>query len=121
MTDTPADSGLAGSLAAFMRIEKIISDNLYHQWEKVEDARLIAREQIGILSALTPATTDNDAAWQKEWPLGLRVTKTKGSSWTGKIVGYYSTELTPKGVAVESENEPGSVQIYPAKALERQP
>ena len=49
--------------------------------------------------------------------LGDRVTKTKGSNWTGRVVGYYSTSLTPEGYAVESENEPGSVQIYPVGAL----
>jgi dihydrofolate reductase (trimethoprim resistance protein) len=53
----------------------------------------------------------------KEWPLGTRVTKTKGSKWTGKIVGYYSTMLTPEGYCVESETETGSVQIYPRAAL----
>lgn len=54
----------------------------------------------------------------REWPLGSRVRKRSGSSWSGKIVGYYSTALTPEGIAVESENEPGSVQIYPTKAME---
>lgn len=49
--------------------------------------------------------------------MGERVTKTKGSSWTGRVVGYYSTSLTPIGVAIESENEPGSVQIYPQSAI----
>ena len=49
--------------------------------------------------------------------LGDRVTKTKGSSWTGLVVGFYSTTLTPEGYAVESENERGSVQIYPGKFL----
>jgi R67 dihydrofolate reductase len=49
--------------------------------------------------------------------LGDRVTKTKGSSWTGRVVGFYSTDLTPEGYAVESETERGSVQIYPAAAL----
>lgn len=49
--------------------------------------------------------------------IGDRVTKVSGSSWTGTIVGIYSTKLTPEGYCVESENEPGSVQIYPAKAL----
>jgi len=49
--------------------------------------------------------------------LGDRVTKTKGSSWTGKVVGFYATSLTPIGYAVESENERGSVQIYPESAL----
>lgn len=49
--------------------------------------------------------------------LGQRVTKTKGSSWTGRVVGVYMTGLTKEGYCVESENEPGSVQIYPVAAL----
>lgn len=54
----------------------------------------------------------------KDWiPLGTMVTKIKGSSWTGRVVGYYQTELTEFGVCVESINEPGSVQIYPQSAL----
>jgi hypothetical protein len=53
-----------------------------------------------------------------KFKVGDRVRKTKGSSWQGRICGTYSTELTPEGYAVESEREPGSVQIYPAKALE---
>lgn len=51
------------------------------------------------------------------FPLGTRVTKLRGSSWTGRVCGTYNTSLTPDGYAVESENEPGSVQIYPAAAL----
>lgn len=53
-----------------------------------------------------------------KWPPGTRVRKIKGSSWQGRIVGYYRTNLTPEGYAVESEREPGSVQIYPRNALE---
>jgi R67 dihydrofolate reductase len=49
---------------------------------------------------------------------GQRVRKTKGSSWQGRVVGFYSTDLTPIGYCVESEREPGSVQIYPEGALE---
>lgn len=49
--------------------------------------------------------------------IGQMVTKTKGSQWTGKVVGVYSTTLTPEGYAVESDTEKGSVQIYPATAL----
>ena len=52
---------------------------------------------------------------------GDRVRKTKGSSWQGGVVGTYSTTLTPEGYCVESEREPGSVQIYPASALESVP
>lgn len=54
----------------------------------------------------------------RKYPLGDRLTKTKGSAWTGRVVGFYSTSLTPVGYAIESENEPGSVQIYPEAALQ---
>jgi len=50
--------------------------------------------------------------------LGTRLRKKSGSSWQGRVVGYYSTNLTPVGYCIESEREPGSVQIYPASALE---
>lgn len=53
-----------------------------------------------------------------EWGLGVRVRKKSGSNWQGLIVGFYSTDLTSEGYAVESEKEKGSVQIYPRKALE---
>lgn len=53
----------------------------------------------------------------RKFKLGDRLTKNKGSSWTGLVVGFYSTELTPVGYAVESETEKGSVQIYPEAAL----
>lgn len=51
--------------------------------------------------------------------LGDVVRKKSGSCWGGKVVGFYSTELTPEGYAVESDLEVGSVQIYPLKALEK--
>ena len=53
-----------------------------------------------------------------KFKLGDHVKKTKGSEWHGIIVGTYSTELTPEGYCVESWYEQGSVQIYPAAALE---
>ena len=52
-----------------------------------------------------------------KFQLGDQVAKISGSSWHGRIVGWYSTSLTPEGYAVESDHEPGSVQIYPAAAL----
>ncbi|MBO9194377.1 hypothetical protein J5277_09690 [Rhizobium sp. 16-449-1b] len=58
-----------------------------------------------------------DDAFGRKFTLGERVRKTKGSSWQGRIVGFYSTDLTPIGYAVESERETGSVQIYPENAL----
>jgi hypothetical protein len=51
--------------------------------------------------------------------IGDRVHKKSGSSWHGRVVGFYSTTLTPIGYCVESERETGSVQIYPEAALEK--
>lgn len=51
--------------------------------------------------------------------IGVMVKKKSGSEWRGRIVGWYSTALTPEGYAVESEHHAGSVQIYPASALEK--
>ena len=59
-----------------------------------------------------------DAAPSAKFKVGDLVTKTKGSQWTGRVVGTYSATLTPEGYAVESSTERGSVQIYPAAALE---
>lgn len=56
-----------------------------------------------------------------QFQIGDRVRKIKGSDWKGRIVGTYSTTLTPEGYAVESECHPGSVQIYPGSALEHAP
>jgi len=53
-----------------------------------------------------------------KFKFGDWVATTKGSSWHGRIVGMYSTALTREGYAVESSYEQGSVQIYPASALE---
>jgi dihydrofolate reductase (trimethoprim resistance protein) len=51
--------------------------------------------------------------------LGDTVSKKSGAQWEGKIVGFYSTDLTVAGYAVESNSHKGSVQIYPETALER--
>jgi len=56
---------------------------------------------------------------EPKFKLGDSVCKIKGSCWKGIVVGTYSTSLTPEGYAVESSTEHGSVQIYPAAALER--
>ena len=53
----------------------------------------------------------------RKFSMGDRVTKIKGSRWTGTVCGFYSSSMTPDGYCVESELEVGSVQIYPAQAL----
>lgn len=50
--------------------------------------------------------------------LGQRVRKHSGSWWEGRVVGFYSTEQTPRGYCVQLEQPNGPVQIYPEKALE---
>lgn len=60
-------------------------------------------------------TSDPEAVFQ----LGDRVVKRSGSHWCGYVVGFYRTVLNPNGYAVESEAHPGSVQIYPGKALRK--
>jgi hypothetical protein len=65
-----------------------------------------------------PTPQIDDAMVERRFKLGERVRKSKGASWQGTVVGFYSTTLTPIGYAVESELETGSVQIYPEAALE---
>lgn len=52
------------------------------------------------------------------YQLGDYVKKAKGAEWAGVIVGFYSTALTPRGYAIESDFYRGTVQIYPEAALE---
>lgn len=55
---------------------------------------------------------------ESKFAIGTRVRKRSGASWQGRVCGYYSTLLTPIGIAVVSEREKGSVQIFPEAALE---
>lgn len=55
---------------------------------------------------------------QGKFKRGDRVRKVSGSEWEGVVVGEYSTAFNPEGYAVESCAHKGTVQIYPAKALE---
>lgn len=70
------------------------------------------------------APNDNKVTAPEWYPVdtkfkfGELVRKKSGSNWHGKIVGWYTTEYTKCGYAVESEFDPGSVQIYPEAALE---
>lgn len=68
--------------------------------------------------ATRPAQTEQQPEQSGKFAMHQRVRKTSGSEWQGRICGTYSTALTPEGYAVESEAHAGSVQIYPAKALE---
>lgn len=52
------------------------------------------------------------------WPIGAKVRKKRGSQWRGTVCGFYSTPHTPEGYCVDSAFETGSVQVWPAAALE---
>lgn len=52
------------------------------------------------------------------WGWHETVQKKRGSSWRGRVVGFYSTAQTPIGYDIESLFEPGSVQCWPEAALE---
>jgi len=100
------------------------------QWT-LHDMRPAARGYSRTVAAvLTGHDPEEDEAWayalanrfnqalSSTLPIGTRVRKRSGSEWQGRVVGHYSTSLTPDGVAVESESHAGSVQIYPVRALE---
>lgn len=73
--------------------------------------------QVAIRDALYTAPIAQTAP-QGKFRTGDLVKKSTGSEWVGHVCGWYSTTMTPEGYAVESEAHAGSVQIYPAKALE---
>lgn len=52
-----------------------------------------------------------------KYQMGNTLEKKSGSEWWGMVVGFYSTETTPRGYAIESGVHKGSVQIYPEAAL----
>lgn len=71
-----------------------------------------------ILAETHVAAPIAQTAPQGKFRMGDLVKKSTGSEWEGRVVGWYSTEQTPEGYAVESSAHRNSVQIYPAKALE---
>jgi hypothetical protein len=86
-------------------------------WDHVqamEMVHFIEDHSAAILAALRSA----EGAPTRLFALYQRVEKKFGSSWQGRVVGFYSTALTPVGYAVESEREPGAVQIFPEAALQ---
>jgi len=67
---------------------------------------------------LADAAPIAQTAPQGKFRMGDLVKKSTGSEWEGRVVGWYSTEQTKEGYAVESSAHRNSVQIYPVTALE---
>jgi len=93
-------------------ISEAITESYDVDWRSIDAARHVYGA-LTISKLIVPVQGEP----VRKYKLGDRVTKTKGSNWTGLVVGFYSTSLTPIGYAVESETERGSVQIYPESAL----
>lgn len=84
-----------------------------------EEMALVADDERCIqMLAAALASRPAQTAPQGKFRMGDLVKKSSGSEWVGRVVGWYSTEQTPEGYAVESSAHRNSVQIYPAKALE---
>ena len=102
---------------AFERVALFSWNDMLLLKSEIEKARVLLSTRVEA-SRLDSAMDDIEET-HSTFNLGQRVRKTKGSQWQGRIVGWYTTELTKEGYAVESEREKGSVQIYPASALEK--
>ncbi len=76
-----------------------------------------AREMWDDISRMNSAPIAQTAP-QGKFSMGDLVKKSTGSEWEGRVVGWYSTEQTKEGYAVESSAHRNSVQIYPVTALE---
>ena len=61
----------------------------------------------------------NEARESWAFTQGDYVCKKSGSWWAGRVVGFYTTQQTPRGYAVQLDKPFGPVQIYPESALER--
>lgn len=130
LLDTPRSlaevdfSDLERRVLAHMRVEKYLNtrqssrgldQNSIHGFHPGTDRE--AELRVDDLDLLLKCVTYGQPSCFKHG-LGTIVYKVGGAQWSGKVVGFYSTALTPVGYAVESIAEPGSVQIYPEKALE---
>lgn len=83
-----------------------------HSWFRFCEAS--PEHDTRVVEVARPAQT----APQGKFRMGDLVKKSTGSEWEGRVVGWYSTEQTKEGYAVESSAHRNSVQIYPITALE---
>ncbi|MGA4640592.1 hypothetical protein ACQKC8_12555 [Stutzerimonas stutzeri] len=110
----PEQSGLIKALEEIAAGEKTVwrGDHFEVENDMAIDYPGIAK------AALDAYRAALSARGTSKFAIGDRVKKTSGSEWVGRVVGWYSTEQTKEGYAVESSAHRNSVQIYPAKALE---
>jgi dihydrofolate reductase (trimethoprim resistance protein) len=98
------------------RIHGALCGDQIGTWQQRAEQAVKAVEYIA--SNVSPTLNERYPQTHQTFKHGDAVKKRSGSQWHGTICGWYSTTLSPEGYAVESFTETGSVQIYPAKALE---
>lgn len=110
---------VTNALAGFVNLDAPYRLPYEHPLSAYDRAkRLLAETEEGGCAALLNPMQPGWAPPGWEYGMGTRLIKVGGSSWRGPVVGFYRSSLTEVGYAIESEAEVGSVQIYPAKALE---
>jgi hypothetical protein len=125
-----ADSEVLDQLAYLAEIRRRVSsiDRLVARLIEVimllQNGLPVMADDISLIDSLVAGTDSPSTSIiepiNKKFKLGDSVKKsTKGSSWRGKVVGYYSTAVTPEGYYVESIFEKGSVHLYPVEVLEK--
>lgn len=81
----------------------------------------VRKDIVAMRVKLRAQASDPDAAFNRpagaKWGMGDLVAKKRGSKWRGKVVGFYTTDVTRIGYCVESFFEVGSVQVWPEDAL----
>jgi hypothetical protein len=121
LVEKPGHSGHRAQVGAFASREDAIGSSLA-LWQT--DGWSVSSYDCKLCDTVVPkdspvsSSSGTDRGFMPKFALGDRVRKRSGSSWQGRVVGFYTTALTLNGYAVESEREPGSVQIYPEAALE---
>ena len=103
---------------AYMYVRTDVDDQGYFDVDGVRLASKPCRGRLLYRIRVKPKVRTGQEPIMTKFERGDRVKKKKGAAWHGVVCGEYSTALTPEGYAVESEREPGSVQIYPAGALD---
>lgn len=87
-------------------------------FEDVANFAMMLHQRGAEPKVLADAAPIAQTAPQGKFRMGDLVKKSTGSEWEGRVVGWYSTEQTKEGYAVESSAHRNSVQIYPVTALE---
>lgn len=86
-----------------------IEQTVFETLDYLEDKGMLKEPRVNLITMKKPE--------HFKYELGATLKKKSGSEWVGKVVGFYSTEQTREGYALESVFHKNTVQIYPVQAL----